>query len=827
MLERDARGMTGARIGLAPGQFESLFPFHVACDRELQVIQVGHALARICPGLQEGSRLGDTLEIVRPAIPLDWDSIRSNAAVLFVLRSRTGSLRLRTQLLVTDDPPRLVFLASPWVQDAAELEALGLSLSDFALHDATPDMLQLVQATTVALKDTRALADRLADQRARLRETNAALAASEERFRLLATRTSDLVIENDLQRRIAYVSPSVEALLGYRPEEVLGRSTEEFVHPDDQLRLAEYRRAAISGGAGKAEVRVRRSDGSWLWAEVVGTPILDAQGQPAGIHSTARDISWRRAAAEALRRSEEKFRALSEQSPLGVMTLDLGGRVTFVNNRLVTALGGRPEDVLDEAWRQLFPGELASATLQALGARRPGDEPLNVELPLIRPDGTSGWVSITATVSIDEDGHPNGYLCVTEDITARRESEIAVAETKRRELAVAAQVQETLLHGHAPVGFPGLAIGEWIEPGQGVNGDFYEFFIQSDTIVDVLLGDAMGKGLPAALQGAATKARFSRAIARLIYENGGAIPDPAAIVARVQRTIGPQFIAIDTFTTLMYVRFDLVGRTVTWVGCGHPAILHRPVGGPFRELPGGDSPLGFSAGQTFTARSAPFAPGDLFVLYSDGLTETASPAGAPFGVAGITATLMAHEHEPPSVKAQALRREIDRFAGPAGPRDDVSCLVIEVDQPVSGSECVARTFAVDQAAPAEARAFCSHFLRSIATDGVPAQWGDALLIAIQEVTTNILRHGLDGGTSAPGFNLAIGNTRGGVQVEFTYDGPPFRPPTEPGMPALEDYPEHGFGLALIAAGTDRAAYGTTAQGRQTVTLTKYFPGHSG
>ena len=689
--------MTAPRIGLTPDQFEVLFPFHIACDHSLRVTHVGTTLTRLCPDLLPGAPLGDCFEISRPTIPMEPEAVRANSGTLFVLNSRRSPLVLRAQVLVMDDPVGLVFLGSPWIRDPSELAPLGLALTDFALHDATPDMLQLVMATKSALDDTQALAEKLAQQRVALREAN-----------------------------------------------------------------------------------------------------------------------------EALTLTEARFRGLSEQSPLGVLTMDRQGRVTFVNDRLVAAIAGRPEDVLGHAWRDLFPEGAADLALEQAWKRDAGAGPLNIELPVHRPDGTTGWVSITGT-HWRAPGGAAELLCVAEDITSRREAEAALEQAKARESEIAARVQETLLHGHAPTAFPGLEIGAFIASKHDVNGDFYEFFVQSDTVVDVLLGDAMGKGLPAALQGAATKARFSRAIARLIYEGGGHIPEPVTIVARVQRSLGPQFMAMETFTTLMYLRFDFESRTMRWVGCGHPGILYFPAGGAFQVLGGDNAPLGFSSSQIFTEESVEFRPGDLFVVYSDGLTETASPDGEPFGVDRLISLIESQRNALPQAIAGAVHDTVSGFAGAAGHRDDLSCLVMRVGAEVLGPECAGRDFPVAAEALSEMRTFCSHFLRAAVPTGVPTEWQDQVLLATHEAATNIVKHGMADRKGHQTISVAIGSTSAGIQVLLTYDGQPFRPAGPAMVPDLGGYPEHGFGLALMQSCVDQVDHATAPNGRQTITLTKYYP----
>ena len=820
--------MTFRPFGVTTDQFASLFPFHLACDAALNIVQVGTALGRICPAAGVGAPLGDHFEILRPTIPMDPAGLLENQHVLFVLQSRHSPLVLRAQVLPVTDPEGFVFLGSPWLRHAKDLETLGLSLTDFALHDATADLLQVVQATESALADAKALATILTQQRTELREANQALRASEARYRTISENMSDLITKVDPDNRYTYVSSSVRRVLGFEPEDLIGHAPEDFFHLEDIPRLLEVRRQRLlRPHTAQFEFRARHRDGSCRWLEAVSTPILDDRGRTIEVLVVSRDISDRKQAEAALRESESRFRSLSEQSPLGILTMGLDGQVTFANQRLVSALGATPDQVLGHAWRKLFPPGVVDAGLGELRAMKPGEEPLNVELPLLRPDGSSGWVSITGTVNVDSSNEPTGFLCVTEDISHRKEADLALARAVALEMEVSSRVQATLLHGHPPRAYPRLSVGEFAISSKGVNGDFYEFFVHSDTVVDVLLGDAMGKGLPAALQGAATKARFARSIARLLYEAGGVLPEPVDVVARVQLTLGPQFLAMETFTTLVYLRLDFSSNTLTWVDCGHPGILYQTRDGPIRSLKGDNAPLGFGETQVFSQERLTFRPGDRFVVYSDGLTETTDRDGTHYGVKRLIATVEEQASAPPDEVAFAIRTAVEDFAGPPGLDDDISCLVIGIGDEIGGPGRVSRNFPASRAALPEMRGFFSQFLQTAVPAWVPAQWRDALLLAVHEAATNIIKHGITAEAATRTVTAAIETTNEGVQVVLTYTGREFVQAASADLPDLAEFPEHGFGLALMAMGADDVVHGTDPEGHRVITLTKRFPERAG
>src|SRR5581483_903639 len=143
---------------------------------------------------------------------------------------------------------------------------------------------------------------RVAERTAALLE---ALRSSEARFRALIENSLDITAIVDAETRLKYISSSVTAVLGYEPEELLGQTTFDYVHPDDaELVSASFRRGAESpDGLEPLEFRARRKDGTWLLMDARGLNLLHDPAV-AGMVITARDVTARRALEERVRQSE-------------------------------------------------------------------------------------------------------------------------------------------------------------------------------------------------------------------------------------------------------------------------------------------------------------------------------------------------------------------------------------------------------------------------------------------------------------------------------------------------------------------------------------------
>lgn len=178
------------------------------------------------------------------------------------------------------------------------------------------------------------------------RHITARLVESESRFRNLVESTGDWIWEVDADARYTYVSPQVQELLGYAPDEVLGKSPFDFMAPEEATRVgAEFSSIASlrKPVTGLRNVNLHR-DGHPVTLETSGVPIFNGSGEFAGYRGIDRDVSWREAITEDLRASEQKYRALLEHAAEAVVIADLGGVILEVNAAAEQLLGyGRTE----------------------------------------------------------------------------------------------------------------------------------------------------------------------------------------------------------------------------------------------------------------------------------------------------------------------------------------------------------------------------------------------------------------------------------------------------------------------------------------------------
>jgi signal transduction histidine kinase len=166
---------------------DRLFPFHLVIDRQLTVRHAGPVVRRIIPRLSPGARFTNHFTVRRPLVPLEFDALaRETETIVLLAAHDPAELTLKGQFFRLADGDTLAFFGSPWITSLDALQRLGLTVSDFAVHDSILDYLVVIQAQRTALDDARKMARQLGDAR------DTALKASRVKSEFLANMSHEL-----------------------------------------------------------------------------------------------------------------------------------------------------------------------------------------------------------------------------------------------------------------------------------------------------------------------------------------------------------------------------------------------------------------------------------------------------------------------------------------------------------------------------------------------------------------------------------------------------------------------------------------------------------
>lgn len=376
-------------------------------------------------GFRPEDRLGNNLfERIHP------DDI-TRVAELFAefLQNRGGMLRAEVRAKHSDGSWRFI-------------EAIGSNLLDNPI----------VKGIVVNLRD---ITER--------KKAEEALRQSEEKYRLQFENVSDVIFSYDREFRILSMSPSVKRMLGYSPEELIGKRFTDLsiLAPEClELALSNALRTLEGEGAGIGEYIFIAKDGSRRYGELSEASLLFADGKVVSVLSVGRDVTDRKIAEqrlresdEALQTSERQYRLLAENVKDVIWTVDMNLHLTYTSPSITQLTGYRHEEYMTKTLEEILtPASVEFVTnlfAEELALDDSGHSDLfrarTFEAELICKYGSIVPVEMKATALRDADGRPIGVLGVSRDITERKRAEQALRQREQDYLILLESTHDSII----------------------------------------------------------------------------------------------------------------------------------------------------------------------------------------------------------------------------------------------------------------------------------------------------------------------------------------------------------------------------------------------
>ena len=401
----------------------------------------------------------------------------------------------------------------------------------------------------------------------------------------------------------------------------------------------------------------------------------------------------------------------------------------------------------------------------------------------------------------------------------RSTTEKELQRARSRELDVGWQIQKELLMGEIPTNTPRVQMDAVTLPSTEIDGDFTDFIPHDPRHIDLLIGDVMGKGVPAALLGAAIKSTVLQSISQLVCaSNVTSLPTIEEIITTVHRKITPKMISLRSFATLCYARLDLDKYRLDLIDAGHTNTIHyHGATQTVSFLHSENMPIGFCSNEVYQQHSYRINPNDVILFYSDGIIEAKNPAGELYGKERLAELIKEVSHLPTcEIKKMITDRLQDfckeRFA------DDLTCIVVKINPPVDTQIVHTQTQVLksDLEDLVRLRKFLKDFCSRVAD--LPARIYNQIELAVNEATSNVMRHAYEG---KPGKQIIIDASIFADRFEFeiTHWGIPLSQ-LQISAPAFDGTQQHGFGLYLIRNCVDELDYNSDERGKSTVKLVK-------
>jgi sigma-B regulation protein RsbU (phosphoserine phosphatase) len=319
--------------------------------------------------------------------------------------------------------------------------------------------------------------------------------------------------------------------------------------------------------------------------------------------------------------------------------------------------------------------ELDAEELQTLDFMR-----AQILLPLPGKDDLAGIMSLGAKLSeapyspsdiqlLEAIAGQMGLAIENSRLLASLAAEAANRERVNRELEIAREVQERLF----PQNFPqpaGLDCAGYCRPARGVGGDYYDFLQLSEGRLGIAIGDVSGKGIAAALLMASLQAS-------LRGQTMAGVHDLSALMMNVNRLVYEASTS-NRYATFFYGEYDVAAHVLTFVNGGHnaPVILR---GDEVLRLETGGPVVGLLPGAAYAQDRIQLQPGDIFIGYTDGISEALNEQDEEWEEERFLAAARRASCQKASAVIQAIFREADLFTGSAKQFDDMTLLVVKIE----------------------------------------------------------------------------------------------------------------------------------------------------
>ncbi len=266
------------------------------------------------------------------------------------------------------------------------------------------------------------------------------LKESKERYKSLIETNIDFIWEMDTEGRYSYCSPQVEKLWGFKPDEFIGKSTFDFLPPEEKERALRLFKNGVSspGDFSQFESISYNKEGKIVYVETSGTPYYNESGELLGFRGITRDITWRKKAEQeyiksqmALKESEARFRSIVETANEGICMVDKKLIIKYVNSKICEMTGFSQDEMTGRSiFGYVKKNDMfrINKILDRINEKVKND----FEISIIKKDGSCVTVLANTTVINDVNGDIVSYVGMVTDISARIAIEKDLKKTKRK-----------------------------------------------------------------------------------------------------------------------------------------------------------------------------------------------------------------------------------------------------------------------------------------------------------------------------------------------------------------------------------------------------------
>ena len=523
------------------------------------------------------------------------------------------------------------------------------------------------------IRELKALKSQFDERAASLEQECLERSRTEEELRL-----AKVIIDNSpvvLFRRVAgdkpklvYVSDNI-CQMGYTAQEFLDEKIhfKDIVHPDDFERIGEEIRQYAEEDVEEYTqfYRMITKDGQVRWVEDQTSVVRDDKGNKIFNQGLLVDITSRKLAEDAVRKSEEKFRRIVETAGEGFILMDENLKISEVNDAYCNMLGYSREEIIGKT-----PLDLATEEFRQFMASNREEilakEYREFEGTVVAKNGRQVPILVHGNTLRGDQGEVIGNMAFITDMTEHKKA-----------LALAGEVQKSLLPQNKPE-VQGLDIAGRNVSCDEIGGDYFDFLWRRenpDGPFTVAVGDITGHGVDSALL-----MTSARAFLRMRASQPGTM---AEVITAMNRHLPRDVLEPGRFMTLFYLTVDLQKDGIEWIRAGHdPAILYDPQQDAFEELKGSGVALGVNDAFEYAAnRRKGLANGQIMAIGTDGIWEAFNKKGKMFGKKRFKDIIRQYAKGGADDILNAVYNQISQFTEGQKSEDDITLVIIKVNRP--------------------------------------------------------------------------------------------------------------------------------------------------
>lgn len=439
-------------------------------------------------------------------------------------------------------------------------------------------------------------------------------------FEDMVETSPDLMAVLNADCRYLYMNKTYLTRIGFKREEIIGKSVRELSYIPDHVKDLTYRIVPLIL--------------SGQMTEPLNTEIIDADGQLMYLHFkykvinkdtpnpliqvVSRDITKEHTLILQNRELEETNRLLStavEQLTNGIVITDPNKEdnpIIYVNKGFEEMTGYTLSDVVNKNCRFLQGERTECSNIETIRRGINEREPVKTELLNYKKDGTPFWNELSISPVWNESGEISHFIGILSDVTHRKSLELEL----QRDLSLARNIQRHLLS--EPINEPSIKFTGFYKPSTHLGGDLYKWKKLNDDLYCVLMMDVMGHGIAASLLTMSINSELLSLLRQDIIE-------PRQVVERLNHHIFEIFASnknqdVQPYSTCIYLLIDTKNRTIKYVNAGHPSFVLKTTDS-INCVSSTMIPIGIMEPVEVIEYEISYSNGTELILYTDGITD--------------------------------------------------------------------------------------------------------------------------------------------------------------------------------------------------------------